>query len=66
MISGAFYTNEVLGALKMFGAMGAAEIKAKLLMKNIKLDESQVLEAIDVLIKRNMVKRSDVPGKFKA
>ena len=65
MISGTFYTNDILGALKMFGVMSASEIKTKLLLRNIKLDETQILEAIDILIKRNMIRRSDVPGKFK-
>ena len=64
MIFGTFYRNDVKGALKMFGPMSATEIKAKLALRNIRLDETQVLEAINLMLRYKEVRRSDIPGKF--
>lgn len=64
MISGTFYLNDIKGALQMFGALNIAEIKAKLLLRNVKLDDTQILEGLEVLLKQKAVRRSDVPGKY--
>lgn len=64
MISGTFYTNDIKGALRMFGVMSVIEIKEKLALRNIKLDETQILDALELLIRYKEVRRSDVKNKF--
>lgn len=64
MISGTFYLNDIKGALQMFGPLTVAEIKTKLLMRNVKLDETHILDALEVLLKQKAVRKSDVPGKY--
>lgn len=60
-IDGVFYKTNIKAVLNQ-GAMNVAQIKAMLKANNIKLDETQILEALDSLIKNKMVVRSD--GKF--
>jgi hypothetical protein len=64
MISGEFYKNDIKGALQMYGAMSVSEIKAKLLLRNIKLDDTQILDALDKMIRTREVRKSDIPGKY--
>lgn len=60
-IDSTFYRNDIKTALRG-GALNVTEIKKALADKGIKLDEIQILEALDALIKNNSVVRSD--GKF--
>lgn len=56
-----FYRNDIRMVLKN-GPLKVAQIKSKLEAKNIKLDESQILTALDGMIKAKTVVRVD--GKF--
>ena len=60
-ISGTFYKNDIRAVLKA-GPMKLQQIKSKLEARGLKLDETQILEAIDGLIKSRIVVRSE--GKF--
>lgn len=60
-IHGNFYKNDVKLVLRG-GGLKLQQIKAKLAAKNINLDDTQILEALDSLIKSRMVVRSE--GKF--
>lgn len=64
MIHGGFYSDEIKYALSMFGVLNVAEIKAKLALRNIKADETQILEGLEILVKSKRVRRSDKPGYF--
>ena len=64
MISGTFYTNDIRYIMHDSGPLTVAEIKTKLLGRNVKLDEAQILEAIDVLMHNKQIQRSTVAGKF--
>ncbi len=60
-IDGGFYKNDIRQVLRG-GGLKLQQIKAKLAARNINLDETQILEALDSLIKSRMVVRSE--GKF--
>lgn len=60
-IEGGFYKNDIRQVLRG-GGLKLQQIKAKLAAKNINLDETQILEALDSLIKSRTVIRSE--GKF--
>ena len=60
-IDGIFYKNDIKAALRG-GALKVSQIKAKLVTKNIKLDETQILDVLESMIKNRVVVRSD--GKF--
>ena len=64
MISGTLYINDIRYVMQSAGSLSVAEIKAKLLAKDIKLDDTQILDGLDVLIRRKMVRRSSEAGKF--
>ena len=64
MISGIMYTNDIKGALQTFGALSVPEIKAKLAQRNVNLDDIQILDGIDLLIRRKEIQRSDISGKY--
>ena len=60
-IDGNFYRNDIRLVLKA-GPMKLQQIKAKLEARSVKLDEMQILEALDGLIKARTVVRSE--GKY--
>ena len=60
-IDGNFYRNDIRTVLRA-GPMKLQQIKAKLISKGISLDETQILTALDGMIKARIVIRSE--GKF--
>jgi predicted transcriptional regulator len=60
-IDGNFYRNDIKTVLKA-GPMKVAQIKSKLEARNIKLDDTQILDALNGMIRAKMVARTD--GKF--
>lgn len=54
-IHGTFYQNDVKDSLQMFGPMNVQQIKAKLALKKLNVDETQILEALDILIRRRYI-----------
>ncbi len=60
-ISGDFYRNDIRQVLKS-GGLKLQQIKAKLEAKGIKLDETQILDALDGMIKARQVVRAE--GRF--
>ena len=60
-IDGNFYRNDIRTVLKN-GPLKVAQIKSKLDARNIKLDETQILQALEGMIKSRIVVRSE--GKF--
>lgn len=60
-IDGNFYRNDIRTVLKA-GPMKVAQIKSKLEARNIKLDDTQILDALNGMIKARIVGRTD--GKF--
>ena len=54
-IHGTFYQNDVKDSLQMFGPMSVQQIKAKLALKKLNVDETQILEALDILIRRRYI-----------
>lgn len=60
-IDGNFYRNDIRLVLKA-GPMKVAQIKAKLVARNVKLDETQILDALNAMIRSRIVVRTD--GKF--
>ena len=65
MIHGEFFQNDVREVLRLFGVQNVQQIKAKLVERDIKIDESQILEALDVLIKRQKARRAENAGFFR-
>ena len=62
-IDGNFYRNDVRGVLRSStGGLKLQQIKEKLAARNIKLDETQILEALESLIKSRLVIKTE--GKF--
>lgn len=64
MISGTFYQNDIKGALQMFGPMSVTEIKEKLKMRNIFLDDVQILDCLELLLRTKAIQKSDISGKY--
>lgn len=63
-IDGEFYKNDIRGILRVNTAgLSLQEIKAKLLEKKIKIDEIQILTALDGLIRNRIVTKSN-DGRF--
>ena len=60
-IDGNFYRNDIRTVLKA-GPMKVAQIKSKLAARNIKLDETQILDALNAMIRSRIVARTE--GKF--
>ena len=60
-IDGNFYRNDVKLVLRA-GPMKLQQIKSKLVAKGISLDETQILEALEGLIRSKSVMRFE--GKF--
>ena len=60
-IDGNFYRNDIRTVLKQ-GPLKVVQIKSKLEARNIKLDETQILQALEGMIKSRIVVRSE--GKF--
>lgn len=60
-ISGDFYRNDIRQVLRG-GGLKLQQIKSKLEAKNIKLDETQILDALEGLIKARLVVRAE--GRF--
>jgi predicted transcriptional regulator len=60
-IDGNFYRNDIRTVLRA-GPMKVAQIKSKLEARNIKLDDTQILDALNGMIKARIVTRTD--GKF--
>lgn len=56
-IHGNFYQNDVKAALRYFGPLTMQQIKGKLELRNVKLDETQILDALDTLIKGKYVRK---------
>jgi len=62
---GGIYHKDVVAVLRMFGVQSVRQIKAKLFLEGIDLDETQILEALESSIKMGKARRADVPGHFK-
>jgi predicted transcriptional regulator len=60
-IDGNFYRNDIRTVLKQ-GPLKVSQIKSKLDARNIKLDETQILDALNAMIRSRIVVRTD--GKF--
>lgn len=60
-ISSEFYKNDIRQVLKS-GGLKLQQIKSKLEAKGIKLDETQILNALEGMIKTRIVNRAE--GRF--
>ena len=60
-IEGIFYKNDIRIVLKA-GPLKVIQIKSKLAARNIKLDETQILDALNAMIRSRVVVRTD--GRF--
>ena len=56
-INGVFYSHDVKRALQYFGPMNIQQIKAKLAMIDVKVDDTQVLEAVERLVKQKAARK---------
>lgn len=63
-INGVFYRHEIKAALDMFGVLNVQEIKEKLAMRDITLDETQILDGLNALIKTKNIRHFDIRGYF--
>lgn len=64
MISGTLYVGEIQSVLTANGSMSVPEIKAKLAARNIKLDETQILDGLDLLLRKKTIHKSSFTGKY--
>jgi hypothetical protein len=64
MISGTMYINDIRYVMQGAGPLKVAEIKARLLSRNVKLDETQIIEALELLIRNKQVQRTEIAGQF--
>jgi hypothetical protein len=60
-IDGSFYRNDIRTVLKA-GPLKLQVIKSKLISRGVNLDEMQILEALDSMVKAKIVVRTE--GKF--
>lgn len=64
MISGTFYTNQIQDILSRHGSMSLSEIKTKLAGYNIRLDETQILDGLSLLLRKKAIQKSEITGKY--